>query len=85
MSRFSDRFGDDQAELFRRLNDSLAFDRRLWPHDVAQSRAHATMLAAQGIISQADRDALLACGGSEVLQAQVIDDGLPRRGSRSLW
>ena len=35
---------------FQALNASLGFDRRLWPHDVAQSRAHARMLAAQGII-----------------------------------
>jgi argininosuccinate lyase len=30
------------------MNASLAFDQRLWPQDVAQSRAHATMLAAPG-------------------------------------
>jgi argininosuccinate lyase len=40
------------------MDTSLGFDRRLWPHDVAQSRAHAGMLAQQGIISEADRDAL---------------------------
>ncbi len=44
----------------RRLNASLGFDRRLWPQDVAQSRAHAAMLAGTGIIGGADRDALLA-------------------------
>ncbi len=27
------------------MNSSLGFDRRLWPQDVAQSRAHARMLA----------------------------------------
>jgi argininosuccinate lyase len=41
------------------MNTSIEFDRRLWPHDIAQSRAHARMLAAQGIISEEDRDALL--------------------------
>ncbi len=41
------------------MNTSIEFDRRLWPQDIAQSRAHATMLAAQGIISAEDRDALL--------------------------
>jgi argininosuccinate lyase len=41
------------------MNTSLDFDRRLWPQDLAQSRAHASMLAAQGIIAEEDRDKLL--------------------------
>src|SRR4051812_50231008 len=53
------RFAEPQDPLFRALNTSLGFDQRLWPYDVAQSRAHAEMLAAQGIISEADRDTLL--------------------------
>jgi argininosuccinate lyase len=53
------RFSQPQDPDFARLNRSLEFDRRLWPYDVAQSRAHVTMLAAQGIIDEADRDALL--------------------------
>src|SRR3954468_5714015 len=54
------RFAEPQDPAFREMNTSLGFDRRLWPHDVAQSRAHARMLAAQGIITGEDRDALLA-------------------------
>src|SRR4051794_24274630 len=42
------------------MNASIGFDWRLAPYDVAQSRAHATMLAATGIISDGDRDELLA-------------------------
>jgi argininosuccinate lyase len=53
------RFAQPQDPVFRRLNTSLGFDQRLWPHDVRQSRAHARMLAGAGIISGADRDALL--------------------------
>ena len=53
------RFHEPQHPDFHRLNASLAFDRRLWPQDIAQSRAHATMLAAQGIITAEDRDTLL--------------------------
>jgi len=41
------------------MNTSLSFDQRLWPKDIDQSRAHARMLAAQQIISDGDRDALL--------------------------
>ena len=49
------RFAAGSAEAFDRLNSSLAVDRRLWPQDVAASRAHARMLGAQGIIPLAGR------------------------------
>jgi argininosuccinate lyase len=52
------RFAEPQDAAFRRLNDSLAFDRRLGPFDVQQSRAHAAMLASRGIISESERDEL---------------------------
>jgi argininosuccinate lyase len=54
------RFAEPQHAAFRALNDSLSFDWRLGPYDVQQSRAHAAMLAAQGIISEAERDQLQA-------------------------
>ena len=54
----SSRFSEPQDAAFRALNDSLSFDWRLGPYDVQQSRAHAAMLAAQGIISAAERDEL---------------------------
>src|SRR4051794_41807481 len=57
------------------MNASLAFDRRLWPQDVAQSRAHATMLAARGIISDDDRDALLA--GLDAVERELADGSFP--------
>jgi argininosuccinate lyase len=53
------RFHEPQHPDFHRLNASIGFDRRLWPQDIAQSRAHAAMLAERGIISAEDRDALL--------------------------
>src|SRR4051794_30719048 len=53
------RFAEPQDPVFRALNSSIGFDWRLGPYDIAQSRAHATMLAAAGIISEADRDALV--------------------------
>jgi argininosuccinate lyase len=53
------RFRDPQDPDFVRMNSSVGFDRRLWPQDIAQSRAHAAMLGARGIISEEDRDVLL--------------------------
>jgi argininosuccinate lyase len=53
------RFDEPQDPVFQKLNASISFDWRLGPYDVAQSRAHATMLAAQGIIAEGERDDLL--------------------------
>ena len=74
------RFSEPQDPAFHALNRSLDFDRRLWPHDVAQSRAHARMLAAQGIIGEDDRDALLA--GLDAVEAELRDGTLPVRARR---
>ena len=52
------RFGTGPSEAFERLNASLAVDRRLWPHDITASRAHARMLGACGIIPAADAQAI---------------------------
>ena len=53
------RFREPQHPDFHRLNALVGFDRRLWPQDIAQSRAHARMLASRGLVSEADRDELL--------------------------
>jgi argininosuccinate lyase len=63
------RFHEPQHPDFDRLNASISFDRRLWPQDIAQSRAHARMLAAREIISVPDRDALLA--GLDSVEAEL--------------
>jgi argininosuccinate lyase len=65
------RFHEPPHPDFQRLNSSVAFDRRLWPQDIAQSRAHARMLAAQGIIEDGDRDALL--DGLDRVAAELTD------------
>jgi argininosuccinate lyase len=48
------RFSEPQDPLFQALNSSISFDFRLWPYDIAQSQAHAQMLANSGIISAED-------------------------------
>jgi argininosuccinate lyase len=54
------RFSQPPDRVFSALDSSISYDWRLGPYDVEQSHAHAKMLAATGIISDADRDALLA-------------------------
>jgi len=41
------------------INASIDIDRRLWREDIAGSNAHAAMLAAAGIISRADAEAII--------------------------
>ncbi|MFI4991971.1 MAG: argininosuccinate lyase [Solirubrobacterales bacterium] len=65
------RFHDPQHPDFHRLNSSIGFDRRLWAQDLAQSRAHALMLAARGIIEVPDRDALLR--GLDALEEELAE------------
>jgi argininosuccinate lyase len=56
------RLPDPQDPLFRRLNASIDFDRRLWPQDIAGSRAHVEALRLAGVLT-----------GEEATQ---LDDGL---------
>ena len=66
------RFREPQHPDFQRLNASISFDRRLWPYDVAQSCAHARMLAERGIIASEDRDAMLK--GLDAVERELTED-----------
>jgi argininosuccinate lyase len=54
------RFGEPQHELFHRLNASIGFDRRLWPQDVRQSKAHARALLFAGVLDDSELETLHA-------------------------
>jgi argininosuccinate lyase len=53
------RFTGGADPTAERFTGSLAFDRRLWPHDVAGSVAWAKALARAGLLSASERDAIL--------------------------
>ncbi len=69
------RFAEPQHAAFRALNDSISFDWRLSPYDLDQSVAHAGMLAAQGIISEPDRDQIQR--GLEQVRRELTDGSFP--------
>jgi argininosuccinate lyase len=48
------RFRDAADAVLEAINVSIDFDKRLWPQDIEASRAHVAMLAACGIVSEAD-------------------------------
>jgi argininosuccinate lyase len=49
------RLDQPQDPLFRRINASVSYDRRLWPQDIRGSRAHAAGLERAGVISAEER------------------------------
>ena len=53
-------FDTDPAPLMAQINASIGFDKRLYAQDIAGSAAHARMLAAAGILTVEERDAILA-------------------------
>ncbi len=52
------RFAAGPDAIMEAINASISFDRRLAAQDIAGSRAHAAMLAATGVISDSDSDAI---------------------------
>jgi argininosuccinate lyase len=69
------RFSQPPDRVFSALDSSIGYDWRLGPYDVEQSRAHAKMLAATGIISDGDRDSLLA--GLQRVERELEDGEFP--------
>ncbi|HSD00095.1 MAG TPA: argininosuccinate lyase, partial [Casimicrobiaceae bacterium] len=55
---WSGRFAEPMSERMQRFTASIDFDKRLAAVDIAGSRAHARMLAASGILSEADLGAI---------------------------
>lgn len=52
------RFADKPSDIMEQINASIGVDQRLWRQDIAGSKAHAAMLVKQGIISEADGQAI---------------------------
>ena len=61
------RFSAGPADLMLRFSESVSFDKRLAPFDIAGSKAHSAMLAHVGLITKKERDAIHA-GLDEILR-----------------
>ena len=66
------RFEDAPAEFTQEFGASLPVDKRMWEADIAGSKAHAKMLAKQGIISEKDAEDIRS-GLDDI--ARQIEDG----------
>src|SRR5690606_20966604 len=69
------RFAEGPSAIMREINASIPFDKALWRQDIAASKAHVAMLAAQGIVSQAD--AAEIARGLDAVAAEYEANGVP--------
>ena len=63
------RFEAGPSAVMEEINASIGFDQRLYAQDIRGSRAHARMLAKQGIIPQADAQAIIA--GLDQIEGEI--------------
>ena len=63
------RFASGPDAIMEEINASIGFDQRLFAQDIAGSKAHAAMLAKQGIISRADAAEIRR--GLDAVQAEI--------------
>jgi argininosuccinate lyase len=63
------RFQSGPDAIMQEINASIGFDKRLFRQDIAGSKAHAAMLAKQGILSKADAAEIRK--GLDQVQAEI--------------
>ncbi|HWA21502.1 MAG TPA: argininosuccinate lyase [Caulobacterales bacterium] len=63
------RFAAKPSAVMQAINASIDVDQRMWREDIAGSKAHAAMLAAQGIITGEDNEKIQA--GLDQIAAEI--------------
>ncbi len=74
-SMWGGRFAGGPSAIMREINASIPFDKALWRQDIVASKAHAAMLAAQGIVSAEDGAAISS--GLDAIAAEYAGHGVP--------
>lgn len=75
MALWSGRFTASANEFTQRFGASLPVDKRMYKQDIAGSKAHATMLSEQGIISHDDAEKI--CAGLDDIEREITKGMLP--------
>ena len=65
------RFAGGPSQLMTDINASISYDKAMYKQDIAGSVAHATMLAGQKIITEADLSAI--CDGLATIEQEISD------------
>ncbi len=73
MKLWGGRFTKETNQLVHNFNASISFDQRFYRQDIEGSMAHVTMLCKQGILTEEEKDTILA-GLSGILEE--IENGL---------
>lgn len=60
MKLWGGRFTKEENQLVHNFNESLSFDQKFYKQDIRGSIAHVTMLASAGIITNEDKDTIIA-------------------------
>lgn len=68
------RFTRDTDQLVYNFNASISFDRKFWKEDIRGSKAHVTMLAGQGILTEDEKEQILK--GLDSISADVENGSL---------
>ena len=71
------RFSDSPNKVMEDINSSIDFDQRLFAEDIEASKAHASMLGNQGIISTKNADQIIC--GLEQISKEITDGIFPFR------
>ena len=69
------RFAAQPDDAMQAINASIDVDQRLWREDIEGSKAHAAMLAKQGIITSEDNAAIQA--GLDQIAAEIVEGRFP--------
>ncbi|WP_301860943.1 argininosuccinate lyase [uncultured Megasphaera sp.] len=75
MKLWGGRFTKATDKSVEEFNASIQFDCRMYAEDICGSIAHATMLAKQGILSEADKNAIVA--GLKTIYGQIEEGNFP--------
>ena len=70
-SLWGGRFEKDMDELVKKYNASISFDQRMYNEDIDGSIAHVTMLGRQGIVSEEEKEQIIA--GLKEIKQEIAD------------
>lgn len=70
-SLWGGRFEKEMDELVKQFNASIGFDQRMYSEDIDGSIAHVTMLAAQGIVTEEEKEQIVR--GLEKIREKIYN------------
>ena len=79
-SLWGGRFEKDMDEIVKKYNASIFFDQRMYNEDIDGSIAHVTMLGRQGIVSEEEKEQIIA--GLKEIKQEIADGKIVKQGTR---